>query len=202
MIAESLLAMMLNFNNKMNSHRQSQSQKKWERNLCTGRKLLQNQKALIIGYGKIGRKCADLLRAIGMEVAAVRRNPQKNDPDDNISTYTLDKVQELIPQYEHLILFMPSEAHGILQAESFKNCTHSYLYNFGRGGCISNNEILEALQAGYLQGAGLDVFENEPLPTDSPLWDNSQVIITPHSSCCYQEYRELFIQEVLPLIQT
>jgi phosphoglycerate dehydrogenase-like enzyme len=72
-----------------------------------------------------------------------------------------------------------------------------FLYNLGRGNCYRQEDLLNALNNGPLAGAGLDVFAEEPLPSDSPLWNCPNVFITPHSSAISQEYVDLFIQEFL-----
>jgi phosphoglycerate dehydrogenase-like enzyme len=71
----------------------------------------------------------------------------------------------------------------------------SYIYNFGRGNSLNTNDLLTSLD--HLGGAFLDVTDEEPLPRNSPLWDSSNVMITPHSSCIYHEYKSLFINEVI-----
>ena len=73
----------------------------------------------------------------------------------------------------------------------------AFLYNLGRGNCFGEEELMNALMDGPLAGAGLDVFTEEPLPASSPLWDQPNVLITPHSSAISQEYIDLFIQEWL-----
>lgn len=71
----------------------------------------------------------------------------------------------------------------------------AYLYNLGRGNCYREEDLLAALKKGPLAGAGLDVFAEEPLPPTSALWEQPNVLITPHSSAISREYIELFIHE-------
>ena len=77
-------------------------------------------------------------------------------------------------------------------------------YSLGRGLAIREVELVEALREGEIAGAGLDVFEVEPLAADSPLWSMGNVLITPHVSACYSDYGRLFVEElvsnVLPVI--
>ena len=76
----------------------------------------------------------------------------------------------------------------------------SYIYNFGRGNSLTTADLLAALP--HLGGAFLDVTDEEPLPTDSPLWKQDNVFLTPHSSCIYSEYMPMFIDEVISKINT
>ena len=73
----------------------------------------------------------------------------------------------------------------------------SYLYNLGRGTCYREENLLAALQQGPLAGAGLDVFAEEPLPASSALWEQPNLLITPHSSAISREYLDLFVDEWL-----
>jgi phosphoglycerate dehydrogenase-like enzyme len=73
--------------------------------------------------------------------------------------------------------------------------TGACLYNLGRGNCYREDDLLANLRNGRIAGAGLDVFAEEPLAADSPLWNEPHVMITPHSSAISQEYIDLFIQE-------
>ncbi len=74
----------------------------------------------------------------------------------------------------------------------------AYIYNFGRGNSLIAEDLIPALRDGRLGGAFLDVTEEEPLPADSPLWSEANVVITPHSSCVCSEYKAGFVEELVP----
>jgi len=136
----------------------------------------------VVGLGPIGLEVARLGLALGMRVVGVRRHPRG---DEICETWSLDRLPELLTELDHLVLALPltPETHHLLgrQALSLLKPTAT-LVNVGRGAVVDETELVRALQEGRLAGAGLDVFEQEPLPAQSPLWDLPNVIVTPHSS--------------------
>jgi len=108
----------------------------------------------IIGLGSIGSEVARLSQQFGMRVIGMRRSPQGDEPCE---TWPTSRLRELLPRSAHII-------------------------NVGRGQLIDERALIEALQSGHIGGAALDVFVVGPLPTDNPLWDMPNVIVTPHSA--------------------
>jgi phosphoglycerate dehydrogenase-like enzyme len=203
LIAESLLAMMLHFNNHIGAHLKNSSEKHWKRSENQHRTLLSSQKALIIGYGNIGHHCATLLQKLGMRVHGIRRTPPPNgvDSKNRCSVSGFDKLHQEMQDSDHCILLLPAEAQGRISTQDLQHLPpHAVLYNFGRGGTITDKDILEALNNGYIKAAGLDVCEAEPPSPDSPLWSHPNILLTPHDSCCYQEYKSFFLEEVFQKI--
>ena len=197
MLAESLLGAMLFMNHKMPLMIRNHQSKKWDRNIQGGSRLLGNQTVLLIGLGKIGFSCARLIQHTGAEVIGIRRNPGRN-PDTGVDVRSVDELDSLLAWADHVALLLP----GSPDTDRFMNPDRlalmkagSYIYNFGRGNSLTTNDLLTSLD--HLGGAFLDVTDEEPLPGDSPLWDSSNVMITPHSSCIYHEYKSLFINEVI-----
>ena len=74
-------------------------------------------------------------------------------------------------------------------------------YNIGRGNAVSEADLVWALSSGVIAGAGLDVFDPEPLPASSPLWRLPNVMLLPHTSACYEEYGPLFVEEAIPRVR-
>jgi len=113
---------------------------------------------------------------------------------------SFDRLEEELPSADHVVLLLPGdkETNGIFTDRHFNTMRPgAFLYNFGRGNCYQEADLLSALKHGHLGGAGLDVFDEEPLPPSSPLWEQQNVLITPHSSAISQEYIDLFIEEWL-----
>ncbi len=196
---ESLIAMMLYFNRHIEKSRDDQRTKIWGRldyNNCVG---LFSQKVLIVGFGPLGQSMAELLKAFGARVTAVKRTTAGFENHPNIDRMiTFDRLEEELPNSDHIIFVLPggTETDGIVTARHFNAMKPgAYVYNLGRGNCYREEDLLAAIKNGPLAGAGLDVFSEEPLPSASPLWDESNVLITPHSSAISQEYIDLFIQE-------
>jgi phosphoglycerate dehydrogenase-like enzyme len=154
--------------------------------------------AVIVGYGSIGREVARQLSGLGMRILAVKprpdvrhdtgfRPPGTGDPDGSIPERIVG-VEELTTTAraaDVLVLTMPltDATRGIIDAEVLAALPPSaWLINVSRGALVDEPALLESLRAGRLAGAVLDVFGQEPLPSDSPWWDAPNVIVTPHAS--------------------
>ena len=136
----------------------------------------------IIGFGAIGHEVAQRADAFGMEVVGLRRQP---DPDDRFTSWSNDRVDELLGWADAIVVAAPltDETRGMFDADAFARMRPgAWFVNVGRGAIVDEAALLDALVDGHLAGAGLDVFETEPLPTDSPLWELPNVIVTPHCS--------------------
>lgn len=199
-LAESLLGAMLFMNHKMPDMLLNQARTGWDRNLQTTTRLLANQQVLIIGFGHIAQACARLIESTGAHVTGVRRNLEGAQASASRIEH-IDKLPELLPQSDHVVLLLPEtkETDRFMDSERLRMMKQgSYLYNFGRGNSLLPSDLLAHMD--HLGGAFLDVTEVEPLPPDSPLWHHPKITITPHSSCIYREYKELFITEVIARI--
>ena len=144
---------------------------------------LRGQSVLVIGLGTIGSAVARFCQALGMRVIGVRRNPRPDDPVDE--AHTLAALPELLPRCNWVVLACThnDETHHLLNAKSLALLPKgARVVNVARGGMVDEPALIEALKSGHIDGAHLDVFEKEPLPPDSPLWDLPNVIITPHNA--------------------
>lgn len=141
-------------------------------------------RVLIVGMGKIGSEIARLAKTLGMPVTGIRRSGrQPGDHADEIATP--DALDDLLPRTEWLVITCPltAETRGLVTAERLKRLPRgARVANIARGEIIDEPALIEALQSGHLAGAYLDVFAEEPLPADSPLWDLPNVLVTPHNS--------------------
>ena len=202
---ESLLSMMLYFNRKLGTSLEDRKSRTWGRLNYSGSVGLFSQRVLIVGFGSLGRSMAELLKAFGASVTAVKRDIHGfgGDPAvDRVISY--DRLEEELPHADHVVLVLPGGAStdGIFTARHFTAMKPgAYLYNLGRGNCYREEDLLTALRNGPLAGAGLDVFAEEPLARDSLLWEQPNVLITPHSSAISREYIDLFMQEWLTVIR-
>ena len=119
-----------------------------------------------------------------MKVIGLRRSPKRDgDPVDEM--HTLDKLPALLPSCDWLVLACPytKETHQLVNAKTLALMPkHAHLINVARGGCADEKALITALQSKQIAGAYLDVFEKEPLPADSPLWDIPNVIVSPHNA--------------------
>lgn len=145
---------------------------------------LAGQTMTIVGLGAIGREIARLARAFGLRVIGVRRSPPTpEDPvDELVHPRELDRM---LPVSDWLTLACPLtlETRGLIDARRLALLPRgAYVLNVARGEVIDETALIEALQSGHLGGAYLDVFREEPLPADSPLWTMPNVFLSPHNS--------------------
>ncbi len=199
-MAESLLAMMLFFSRRLDLAVANQAARRYEREGYTTTRRLAGQRALIVGFGPLGRECARLLKAVGLHVVGVKRQPQ-GDPSPADAVFGADQLRELLPQADHVILTLPSDTgtDHLLGAQELSLMRPSAtLYNLGRGNAVDTSALLRALEAGQLAHAFLDVFEHEPLPPDSPVWHTKNLALLPHASAISSEYLELWFEELEP----
>jgi D-2-hydroxyacid dehydrogenase (NADP+) len=145
---------------------------------------LVGQTAIVLGLGSIGSEIARLARALGLKVIGIRRSPQQpGDPVDEL--HTVDKLPQLMPHCDWLIITCPltTETRGLIDAAMLARLPRgARIINVARGEIIDETAMIAALREQRLGGAYLDVFEKEPLPAESPLWDLPNVLVTPHNS--------------------
>lgn len=199
-MAETLLAMMLFCARRLGQAIAAQRARRYEREPYAATRRLAGQHALIVGYGPLGRECARLLTAIGVRVTGVKRSPNV-EPGPAQAVRPVTELHELLPHTDHVVLTLPGDTgadHLISDAELLLMKPSATLYNLGRGNAVDEAALLHALRSGQIAGAFLDVFEREPLPVDSPLWDAPNLALLPHASAISQEYLELWFQELGP----
>jgi len=139
----------------------------------------------IIGLGKIGRETARLAKAFDMTVIGSRRHPSREKLPFVDTQYGPSDLPEILGQSQFLVLATPhtDETDQLIgSAELALLPQGAVLINIARGSVVDQGALTEALRAGHLGGAALDVFEAEPLPPDDPLWSMPNVIISPHSA--------------------
>ena len=145
---------------------------------------LAGQSMVVVGLGAIGMEIARLGQALGLHVSGVRRSPATGrEPVDALAHP--DRLDDLLPACDWLALAAPltPETNRIIDRRRLALLPHgAHILNVGRGALIDEPAMIERLKSGALAGAYLDVFEEEPLPPDSPLWSLPNVIVTPHNS--------------------
>ena len=140
----------------------------------------------IIGLGSIGSEIARRAAAFSMQIRAV--DPQVTQcPEEVDRLDNLDGLPELLAESDFVVIAAPHtpETESMFGAEQFGQMKkNAYLINIGRGVIVQLDALTEALSSGEIAGAGLDVFETEPLPADHPLWGFENTILTPHVAAC------------------
>jgi phosphoglycerate dehydrogenase-like enzyme len=140
----------------------------------------------IVGYGDIGQAIAKRAKALEMNVLALRRRPELSAGDGNVTRlYGFDQMLEMVAECDYVVAAAPltPETKGLLGAKEFGAMKKSaVVMNVGRGPVIDEAALVQALKAGVIAGAALDVFEEEPLPADSPLYKMENVLMSAHSA--------------------
>ncbi len=159
----------------------------------------------IVGFGNIGREVGRAARAFGMRVLVLRRGTPMEPPSyhlpiltdrdgvDPDEAYGPDGLLEMLPRCDYVVLVVPytHATHHLMDRAALDALKPSaVLVNMARGGVVDEDALLQALRDGRLAGAALDVFDEEPLPPDSPLWAMENVIISPHVAGFTPGYHE------------
>ena len=162
----------------------AQRRHEWSPERKTPPKDLRGQTAIVLGLGRIGAEIARLARVLGLRVIGVRRSPLRpGDPVDEL--HPPEALPTLLPRCDWLVIACPltPETRGSIDARVIAALPRSArIINVARGEIVSEQALISALQSGHLAGAYLDVFETEPPPPQSPLWDLPNVLVTPHNS--------------------
>ena len=139
----------------------------------------------LIGLGSIGRTVARMASALGMRVIAVREHTEKEKPEGVAAVYSPAQLDNLLSQSDYVVVAAPlTEAtRGLINANRLAAMhPDAYLINVGRGPQVDETALADALRNRRIAGAALDVFEWEPLPAGSPLWEIENLLITPHTA--------------------
>jgi phosphoglycerate dehydrogenase-like enzyme len=192
-ITEHIFALLLAFARMIDQSVRHQTLGKW---MAYERKKnvfeLADKTMVLIGVGAIGERTAQVATAFGMRVLGVRRNPQVSVP----SVETIvgpDDLLEILPEADFVVVTAPltAETRGMIGERELQAMKPTaYLVNIGRGGIVDEGALTRALEGGWIAGAGLDVFEEEPLPEESPLWGMENVIVTAHYAGFNPHYDE------------
>ena len=183
-MAELVLGMMLGFAAGLHTASRAQADYASVRAQILREKFeLEGQTICVLGLGDIGGTLARKAQALGMRVIGVRRG---TDPAPHVDAqFTPDRLLAVLPQADHLALCLPltGATRGIVGMAELRAMQRSaYVYNVGRGSSIDAGALVQALQEGWIAGAGLDVTDPEPLPAGSPLWSMPNVILSRHTS--------------------
>lgn len=140
------------------------------------------QRVLVVGAGSIGRQIARLCRAMGLSVDGMASTERDGDEDFG-AIHASSRLTEVAGDYDFIVIAAPLTpgTRGLFDAAAFRTMRDTArLINIGRGPIVVTDDLVAALQSGTIAGAALDVFEEEPLPEDHPLWTTPNTILTAH----------------------
>jgi len=185
-IAAHIMAFVLAFARGLHHYVPRQLRREWrpEGQEADGVVHLPEASALIVGVGGIGAETARLCAAFGMHVMGVDAR-RREAPPGVLKLDGPDALDSLLPLADFVILTVPHtpETEGFMHRRRFSRMKRTgYFINIGRGMTTKLDDLVAALSAGEIAGAALDVFEQEPLPADHPLWTMPNVLITPHTA--------------------
>lgn len=184
-IAEHMLGMLLAVQKKLHLYAANQKAHQWkdEGNVTS----IYGSKTLVVGLGDIGGEFAKRMYALGSRVCGIKRN-MTEVPEYMENIYPMEKLEELLPQFDIVALSLPetNATRGLFDKNKFEKMKkNAILLNVGRGTTVNTADLCEALNNEIIGGAGLDVTDIEPLPSESPLWDAKNLVLTPHVSGGY-----------------
>ncbi len=183
-IAAHIMAYVLAFARGLHIYLPRQMRQEWSPALESSVVHLPEASALIIGVGGIGAETARLCTAFGMRVLGI--DARRADlPEGVAELYPPAELDRLLPLADFVIMTVPHtpQTEGMMNAARFKRMQRSaFLINIGRGMTVRLDDLVVALRHGEIAGAGLDVYEIEPLPAEHPLWTAPNVLLTPHTA--------------------
>ena len=204
-VAEHTLGLLLNAARRFYEMRDFQARHRWPGHLGGPQpdrpkdafRTLQDASVLVWGYGNIAQTLAPHLKLLGAHVRGVARTAGVRDGTEVLTEADLP---ELLPQTDALVMILPSSEatrHTLSKERLALLPRHAWVVNVGRGTAVDEAALVHALQTGKLGGAALDVFDTEPLPESSPLWDAPNLIVSPHAAGGRPQGAEALIAENL-----
>jgi phosphoglycerate dehydrogenase-like enzyme len=187
-VAEHAVAVLLALAKRLPQAMRYQAKKQWSQEQLWNQRPrpreVDGATVAVIGMGGIGGEFTRRAKGMGMRVLAVRENPAKGAGGAD-QVFSSSQIDDVLPQADYVLLCTPvtSATTGLMNAARLKKMKpDSYLINVGRGPLVDEAALIEALKTNRIAGAALDVFVEEPLPKESPLWTLDNVLITPHTA--------------------
>lgn len=184
-IAEHMLGMLLELFKKLELYRDAQKSGAWQSQGAV--KAVYGSTVLVLGMGDIGGEFAARCKALGAKVIGVRRSPRPC-PEYADEVHLLEDLDSLLPQADVVAITLPGTdaTRGLMSRERLAKMKEgAVLLNVGRGFIVDTEALCDALERGYLSGAGVDVTDPEPLPPTHRLWNIPTAVVTPHISGFY-----------------
>ncbi len=183
-LAEFVVMALLQHAKNLDRLRRDKAQKAW-RQIPTD--TLEGKTLCIVGMGNIGRAIAERVRPFATRVVGVKRTVREDDPALRHAEelYSTDRLYDVLGEADYVAVTLPGtpETQHLVDAGAIGAMKPgAYFVNVGRGTVVDEGTLVEALESGHLSGAALDVFEVEPLPEESPLWELPNVIVSPHAT--------------------
>jgi phosphoglycerate dehydrogenase-like enzyme len=183
-VAEHALGLLLGLARQVDGITDNTRDVRWSREFSRPIQSLAEKTLLIIGYGHIGQELAKRAKAFGVKIVGVSRSAPQ-DAQFLDEAHPLTALPELLPHADLLVLSiaLSEQTRNLIDGQALSLLKpNALLVNVSRGGTVNSNALNDALRAGQLAGAALDVTEPEPLPADHPLWEAPNLLISPHTA--------------------
>jgi len=200
-MAEYAIGMMIMMARNVHVINSNRNLNKWERNIPQDE--INGKTLCILGLGMIGRELAKKASLMGMRVLGVKRNSEPVEYVDEV--YTPGQMEEFLPQSDYVVNLMPytPATDKIIDRKYFSRMKRSSVFlNLGRGRTVNEKDLIEVLQKGRIKGLIADVYYDEPLPEDSPLWTMENAILTPHICGESVHYLEKSLEVIRPNLKS
>ncbi|ELY92490.1 D-isomer specific 2-hydroxyacid dehydrogenase NAD-binding protein [Natrialba hulunbeirensis JCM 10989] len=188
-VGETVAGYLLAFSRRLHTAIAAQQDRRWDRPAWDEAFTLPGKTACVLGTGTLGSGVADTLGSLGVHVTGVRRS---GDPVPGFEeVFATEDRHTAVADADFVIITLPltDDTNHLADAEFFDAMRDdAYFVNVGRGSIVDEPALVDALESNSIEGAGLDVFETEPLPEESPLWEMDEVIITPHCAAFTVDY--------------
>lgn len=197
-VGETVVGLMLSLARRLHHYVENQKTHSWDRPDWDEAFTLFGESACVVGLGTLGQGVARRAAGMDMDVVGVRRTPTRVPHVTDV--YTPSALHDAIGDARFVVVTLPltDETEGMFGPTEFETMREdAYFLNVGRGQVVQEDALAAAIESGEITGAALDVFEVEPLPSDSPLWDMDEVIVTPHVAAMTNEY----YRDVAPLVR-
>jgi phosphoglycerate dehydrogenase-like enzyme len=185
---EHIMGLILMFSRRLHRAVRSQMARRWDRAGTVGEEV-EGKVLGVLGLGAIGRALGGRAAAFGMRVIGTKRTVERIPHVERV--LPAEGTDEVLREADYLVILLPltPATRGLIDARALGLMKRTaVLINVGRGQVVDEDALIDALRQGRIAGAGLDVFEREPLPADSPLYEMDNVIITPHVAGASHSY--------------
>ncbi|RYJ15174.1 D-2-hydroxyacid dehydrogenase [Halogeometricum borinquense] len=188
-VGEAVVGYLLQFARGLHRYRLHEPDHEWNPPAWDDTFTLDGESVCVVGLGTLGRGIARRADALGMSVSGVRRTPT---PVDHVETrYVPQELLDAVSDVRFVVVAVPltDRTEEMVGAEALSAMRDdAYLVNVARGPVVDQSALVDALRSASIAGAALDVFEEEPLPPESPLWEMEHVVITPHAAAATEDY--------------
>jgi len=188
-IPEHVIGCMLTVARRLDQGWRQQRERRWQHFQSFGE--LEGSTVTIVGLGPIGQGIVERLEPFGVDTIGVRYTPEKGGPTDEVIGFDADDFEDALVRTDYLVLACPlsETTRGLIGDDEFDALpTDAVLINIGRGPIVDTDALLGAIRGNKIHKAYLDVTDPEPLPDEHPLWNQEDVLITPHVSGHTWEY--------------